>query len=197
MEKVNILIGGKYYKVELAQTDEDKEQGLQEKTELAPDEGMLFLFSEDDMMEGNGIWMKDTKIPLDIVFISDELNVLSVQHGVPLSEELLTEQDAYYVLEVNENSGIKVGDELEFQPKHKQLKPDKMLVLNSGGEIQMELEGEERIFSRANTKILIKFAKKAATTNNENDYKNLGKRVFKFLKVQETNNPEYVQSKNQ
>ena len=141
--------------------------------------------------------MKDTKIPLDIVFISDELNVLSVQHGVPLSEELLTEQDAYYVLEVNENSGIKVGDELEFQPKHKQLKPDKMLVLNSGGEIQMELEGEERIFSRANTKILIKFAKKAATTNNENDYKNLGKRVFKFLKVQETNNPEYVQSKNQ
>ena len=55
MEKVNILIGGKYYKVELAQTDEDKEQGLQEKTELAPDEGMLFLFSEDDMMEGNGI----------------------------------------------------------------------------------------------------------------------------------------------
>jgi hypothetical protein len=139
--------------------------------------------------------MEDTKIPLDIIFIDDELNVLSVKKGVPLSKELLTEENAYYVLEVNENSGIKVGDELEFQPKHKQLKPDKMLVLNSGGEIQMELEGEERIFSRANTKILIKFAKKAATTNNENDYKNLGKRVFKFLKIQEGNKPEFVESK--
>jgi uncharacterized membrane protein (UPF0127 family) len=55
MEKVNILIGGKHYKVELAQTDLDKEQGLQGKTELASDEGMLFIFSEDNLIEGDGI----------------------------------------------------------------------------------------------------------------------------------------------
>lgn len=143
--------------------------------------------------------MKDTSIPLDMIFIDEELNVTSVQQGEPDSETLLSSPDTAYVLEVNPNSGIKVGDELEFSPKDKQVKPNisKMMVLNSGGEVQMELEGEERIFSRENTKTLIKFAKKAATTNNDNDYKNVGKRVFKFLEIQEGNTPEYVESKKQ
>ena len=66
-----------------------------------------------------------------------------------------------------------------------------MKVLNEKGEIQMELSGGERIFSRLNTKILIKFAKKADFTKNDNDYKALGKRVFKFLTIQDSNDPQY------
>lgn len=60
----------------------------------------------------------------------------------------------------------------------------------------MELDGGERIFSRKHTKTLIKFAKKAATTDNDNDYRALGKRMFKFLQVQTDTDPEYVESKN-
>ena len=60
----------------------------------------------------------------------------------------------------------------------------------------MELEGGERIFSRPNTKTLIKFAKKAVSTGNDNDYKKLGDRLFKFLQVQDSNPAEYVESKN-
>ena len=71
-----------------------------------------------------------------------------------------------------------------------------MLVLNSEGKSQMELEGGERIFSRPKTKILIKYAKKAVSTGNENDFKKLGDRLFKFLQVQNENEPEYVESKN-
>ena len=143
--------------------------------------------------------MKDTSIPLDMIFIDEELNVISVQQGEPGSETLLSAPNTAYVLEINPNSGVKIGDELEFSPKDKQVKPSisKMMVLNSGGEVQMTLEGDERIFSRPNTKILIKFAKKAATTNNDNDYKNVGKRVFKFLEIQAGNKPEYVESKKQ
>ena len=59
----------------------------------------------------------------------------------------------------------------------------------------MELEGGERIFSRANTKTLIKFAKKAYSTQSDNDFKALGKRVFKFLDIQDNNEPEYVSIK--
>lgn len=197
METINILVGEKHYKVELAQTEVEKETGLQGKSTLEPNTGMLFIFSEDDMIGEVGMWMKDTSIPLDIVFIDKELNVTSVKQGVPKSETILEFPETAYVLEVNLNSGIKVGDELEFSPKDKQVKQNisKMLVLNSGGEVQMELEGEERIFSRANTKTLLKFAKKAATTNNDNDYKNVGKRVFKFLEIQEETTPEYVKSK--
>ena len=60
----------------------------------------------------------------------------------------------------------------------------------------MELVGGERIFSRTHTKTLIKFAKKAAITNNEKDYKALGKRMFTYLKQQDEREPEYVEKKD-
>jgi hypothetical protein len=138
--------------------------------------------------------MKDTQIPLDVIFIDEDLIVTAVIQGIPNSEELMT-GDGFYVLEVNQNSGIKAGDELEFVPENKKER-DKMLVLNSAGDVQMELDGGERIFSRPHTKTLIKFAKKAAAMDNDNGYKALGKRMFKFLQTQKDTPAEYVESKN-
>ncbi len=138
--------------------------------------------------------MKDTLIPLDIIFIDEEMTVIAVHQGVPDSEEYITEDNTAFVLEVNEGSGIEPGDELEFEPEE-EINKSKMHVLDADGNPQMELEGGERIFSRAHTKTLIKFAKKAAATQNDNDYKALGKRVFKFLQVQSETEAEYVKSK--
>lgn len=135
--------------------------------------------------------MKDTQIPLDVIFIDENLEVQAVYQGEPGSEELMTENNINFVLELNVNSGVKVGDEVEFSP-NKKVKEDKMIVLDENGNPQMELEGGERIFSRPNTKTLIKLAKKAAATGKESDYKALGKRVFKFIKVQNESEPEYV-----
>lgn len=132
--------------------------------------------------------MKNTLIPLDVVFIGEDLKVNSVLEGKPNSTDFLTE-DAMYVLEVNANSGIKSGDLLEFISDKKL---NKMLVLNNEGQVQMELEGGERIFSRPHTKILIKFAKKADLLKTDSAYKALGKRMFKFLDIQENTAPEYV-----
>ena len=187
-----ISIGDKTFKVEIAYTEEEKEKGLSNRLSLDKDKGMLFVFDEPDEIS---FWMKDTKIPLDVVFINDDLEVISIHQGVPDSEDPMTGTNVSFVLEVNENSGINIGDELNFSPDS-QINKSKMHVLDSNGETQMELDGGERIFSRANTKILIRFAKKAYATQNDNDYKALGKRVFKFLQTQETNEPEYVQSKN-
>lgn len=191
MKEIKIEIGNKEYKVKLAETDEQQEQGLQNVDKLEDDEGMLFIFDEE---EDIWFWMQDTTIPLDLVFINEELEVTQVLQGEPNSEEML-EGRAAYVLEVNQNSGIKVGDELTFNPTDKKINDKKMLVIGPKGEVQMELESGEKIFSRKHTKTLIKFAKKAASTENDNDYKALGKRVFKFLKVQSETEPEYVQSK--
>jgi hypothetical protein len=139
--------------------------------------------------------MKDTLIPLDVVFIDDEMTVIAVHQGMPQTEDFMTESNTAFVLEVNQNSGIEPGDELDFEPETK-INKNKMHVLDSEGNPQMELDGGERIFSRTHTKTLIKFAKKAASTQNDNDYKALGKRVFKFLQVQSETDPEYVKSKN-
>ena len=185
MNKVKIWIGSKEFQVELAETEEQQEQGLQNRDALLENEGMLFVFEEE---EPRFFWMKDTTIPLDIIFIDDELQVTSIEKGIPNSEEMI-EGFGSYVLEVNENSGIQEGDELSFSK-------DKMLVLDSEGKIQMELQGGERIFSRAHTKTLIKFAQKANNTKDDKDYAALGRRLFKFLQVQEETPAEYVEGKN-
>lgn len=187
---MKIEIGDKEYKVKVAKTEEEKMKGLQDIESLPEDEGMLFIY---DSPQDVAYWMKDTKIPLDIVFINDDEEVISVKQGKPLSEDLIEEDGVLYVLEVNVDSGIQPGDDFDMEGDDEE-KDNTMKVLASDGTIQMELEGGERIFSRKNTKVLIKYAKKAYKTKEDKDYKALGKRLFKFLHTQDTNEPEYVEA---
>lgn len=191
MKSTEITIGNKSYHVKIAYSDDEKEIGLQNINNLPDKEGMLFVWEEPEEVS---IWMKDTKIPLDIIFINEDMEVISVHSGIPNSEDFMTEDNVSYVLEVNKDSGIQKGDELDFDT-NTSIK-SKMYVLDENGKTQMELEGGERIFSRPDTKILIKFAKKAYSSGKDSDYKALGKRVFKFLNKQDSNEPEYVESKN-
>ena len=184
---INIKIGDKEYKVKEATSTEEKAKGLQGIKELPEDEGMLFYF---DPPEDVQFWMKDVDIPLDIVFIDDDEKVIKVQEGIPNDETFIEAPDVAYVLEVNANSGIQVGDELDIDDEEE--KGPVMKVLAQDGSDQYELWGGERIFSRRNTKVLIKKAKKANATQEDRDYKALGKYIFKCIKTQDTRDPEYV-----
>lgn len=133
--------------------------------------------------------MRETLIPLDIIFINEDLEVVNVYQGIPNSENVMAEDNISFVLEINANSGIKVGDDLEFSPEKKV----KMHILDENGQTQGILYGNERVFSRANTKTLIKFAKKADLTKADKDYIALGKRLFKFLQTQDSNEAEFVE----
>ena len=185
---MKIEIGDKEYNVEVARTEDEKVKGLQEKESLGEDEGMLFVYDEPQEI---AFWMKDTAIPLDIVFMDEDGEVISVKQGQPYDETLLEEDGVMYVLEVNQNSGIQPGDELDIEDDDDDKQPV-MKVLAPDGSTQMELEGGERIFSRKNTKTLIKMAKRAYSSELDKDYKALGKKAFKYLHIQDTNTPEYV-----
>lgn len=187
---MRIEIGDKKYTVEVAQTDEEKAKGLQGKKELADDEGMLFIYNEPQTV---GFWMQDTDIPLDIVFINEDWEVISIYHGEPHDETIAEEDDVQFVLEVSQGSGIEEGDELDIDDDDD---VPKMLVLAPDGSTQMELDGGERIFSRKNTKTLIRMAKRADKTNADKDYKALGKKMFEYLKAQDSREPEYVEKKD-
>ena len=68
-ELYEITVSGNTYKVLIAQTEEEKEQGLQGVESLKPDEGMLFDYSEE-LQQNFHFGMKDTLVPLDIIFIN-------------------------------------------------------------------------------------------------------------------------------
>lgn len=189
MKVVNIEIGKQRYKVEVACTEEDRIKGLQGRESLDENKGMLFVFDEPDTID---FWMKDTKVPLDIIFISEDMEVISVYQGEPENENIAEEDNVKFVLEVNQGSGIEEGDELDIEEDEEL---PKMKVIAPDGSTQMELEGGERIFSRKNTRTLIRMAKRAKSTKSDSDYKKLGKKMFSYIKTQDEREPEYVEKK--
>ena len=187
MKTTEVKLGSKKYTLEIAETSKDRRKGLMGVKNLDADKGMLFDFGEEGNHE---MWMYNTPLALDQIFINSEQEVIKVVTREPNDEELIGAEDTLYVVEVNANSGVKVGDELEFLDDSREYT---MKVLAVDGSTQMELKGGERIFSRLNTKVLIRQAKKAYTSQADGDYKRLGKSLFKFLHKQDTNEPEYVQ----
>ena len=183
-----ISLGDNTYRVEVVDTPDAMETGLSGRKSLGEDEGMLFDFKS--LQPQVSFWMKDTYIPLDIIFINDDDEVIKVYKGDPEDETMVTVKDVRYVVELNQNSGIKKGDELDFDPKDE---GPVMKVLAPDGSTQMELKGGERIFSRKNTKTLIRMAKRADKSKSDSDYRKLGKRMFKYIHTQDTNTPEYVE----
>lgn len=188
-----IKISNKEYNVKEAKTEEEKRKGLQGIKSLPEDEGMLFYFDPDDEVS---MWMNKTYIPLDIIFINEEQEVTKVYHGKPEDKTLVSSPKTAYVLEVNQGSGIKVGDELDFDENSEPV----MKVLAPDGSTQMELWGGERIISRRETKILIKKAKLAESVKDTPKFNNkcisVGKYIFKVIKGQDTRPAEYVKSNN-
>ena len=189
MERVKISVEDKEYTVEIAKTEEERAKGLQDRKSLGDSEGMLFVFDKPQTV---GFWMDKTEIPLDIIFIDEDEEVISVYKGKPFSKEIVEEDDVKYVLEVNQNSGIKEGDEIEFPDEDSKEEKIFMKVIAPDGSTQMKLEGGERIFSRKNTRTLIKMAKRADETKSDTDYKRLGNKMFKYIKQQNNRKPDYV-----
>ena len=88
------------FSVEIAMTEEERKKGLMFRKSLALDKGMLFVFPKEDIVK---IWMKNTYIPLDIIFISSDYFIMDiVKNAQPLRENIyISESKVKYVLEIN------------------------------------------------------------------------------------------------
>jgi uncharacterized membrane protein (UPF0127 family) len=74
------LPSGKVLKVEVMVSDQDRAMGLMFRRSLPRDRGMLFVFESSDF---HGIWMKNCRFPIDIVWLDEERRVVSVTESVP------------------------------------------------------------------------------------------------------------------
>ena len=101
----------------IAKTPEELQEGLMyRKNKLDKHEGMLFSFEK----QINSMWMKNTYIPLDIIFLDEKKRIIGyVIDAEPLSEKSLSiDKPSNYVLEMNGNSvfdlNMKIGDIIYF-----------------------------------------------------------------------------------
>lgn len=94
--------------VEVASTNEERSKGLMFRRELAPNRGMLFLFPQQRRLS---FWMKNTLIPLDMLFVSSEWKVVGIiENATPLSEESRSvDAESQYVLEVIGGTAARLG----------------------------------------------------------------------------------------
>jgi uncharacterized membrane protein (UPF0127 family) len=200
MKEVKIEIADKEYKVLIAETEEERIQGLGNVESMDDDEGMLFIMPED---QGQVVFnTEEMEFDIDLVFINQDDEVYNVVLGKAHSSEVIvsepsdSEDTTKYVLEVNANSGIQIGDELDFEDDEDDVFEDeinKMYILGSDGKPQMDLVGGERIFSRENSKTLIRLSKRASKSKKDSDYKRLGRTIFKYMYQQDTRPSEYVE----
>lgn len=97
--------------VEIADTPEERATGLMNRTSLPQDAGMLFVFDGDDRRY---FYMKNTLIPLDMIFIDSNLTIIDIhENATPLREDTIASSGpCKYVLEVN--GGLCAADDIDI-----------------------------------------------------------------------------------
>ena len=75
LEKVDLKINGHILHVEVATTAEEKSKGLMNRKEMAPNDGMIFIFTPPERVS---FWMKNTLIPLSLAFVDEKLTIVEM-----------------------------------------------------------------------------------------------------------------------
>jgi len=106
-------------RVETATTPDSRMYGLMFRTSLPEHSGMLFIYDKD---QPQAFWMKNTLIPLDVIYINSKKQIVSIKTMTPCKTEKCplypSDAPAQYVLETNAgftaNNGIAIGNTVEF-----------------------------------------------------------------------------------
>ncbi len=112
-----ICLKDKCFNVEIADSNEERSEGLMFRDSLDLDKGMLFIFDEEGKYD---FWMKNMKIPLDIIWINEDKEAVYVHKNTPPCPEnvcfsVVPDKEAKYVLEINPGViDINIGDKLEI-----------------------------------------------------------------------------------
>ena len=118
-----VELAGQRYAVEIADNDAERAQGLMYRDKMSAESGMLFIH---DAEEPQAYWMKNTKIPLDILYFDDGRKLVSQQRDIPpcslgnACPSYPSDAPARYVLELNAGEAARLklqdGAELTFGP---------------------------------------------------------------------------------
>jgi uncharacterized membrane protein (UPF0127 family) len=110
--------GERSFTIEIADDPGERSRGLMFRREMDDDHGMLFIFEQSQPV---GFWMKNTPLPLDMIFISRDKKIVGiVEQAVPFSlDSRSVGAPSQFVLEINgglsRRYGLKEGDSVRFE----------------------------------------------------------------------------------
>lgn len=109
---IRVELAGKPFTLEVADDPEEMQRGLMYRQSMPRDHGMIFVYEREAMIS---FWMKNTYIPLDVVFLDASRRVVSIKQMKPLDlTSTPTDRPAKYAIELNQGVakeiGLKLGD---------------------------------------------------------------------------------------
>ena len=116
LTSVTMKLGKQSFVLEVAKTAETRERGLMRRDSMEADHGMIFVFRGP---QNGGFWMRNTRIPLDIVYVDANGKVLTIKGMKPYEEKGVFSDGEYkWAIELNQGAasgaGLKVGDVVEI-----------------------------------------------------------------------------------
>jgi len=122
---VRVQLGNKPFNLEVANNEETREYGLMRRDSMPSDHGMIFVF---DKASNVGFYMKNTRIPLDIVFVDSDGGVISIKQMKPYDlSTTWADGQAKWAIELNlgaaAGAGVKVGDKLQIPESARNASP--------------------------------------------------------------------------
>lgn len=113
-------LGNRTFTLEIANTNQTRLRGLMFRDSMPKYHGMIFVFPDEQMLS---FYMKNTKIPLDIIYLDAEGRIVSIHQMQPYVERpaVPSAKPAQYAIEINQGMaeavGLKEGDVLEIPPE--------------------------------------------------------------------------------
>jgi uncharacterized membrane protein (UPF0127 family) len=113
---VKMKLGSQTFTLEVAADDASRQHGLMQRDSMPAHHGMIFVFPQPERL---GFYMKNTRIPLDIVFVGPDRAVVSIKQMRPYDlSTTSSDYPAKWAIELNKGAageaGVKVGDVLEI-----------------------------------------------------------------------------------
>lgn len=197
---MKLKIGEEIFTVKVASSDAGRRKGLSGIKSMPKGAGLVLKYDTPTEMN---ITMKGMNFPLDLIFIKDN-KVTAIKKGKIWDTAIPSGGPIDMVLEINagEKGSIKVGNEISWVGEKKDdstivmaeggvAPKGEMHVLDEDGKVQMNVKGNERVFSRIHTAQLHHLCKNATTPAQ---FKAIGRAMVRMINKQNSQKPQF--SKN-
>lgn len=107
LKTIDVQLGGRLFNLEVADNDDTRRTGLMYRQEMPENHGMLFVFEYSQVL---GFWMKNTNIPLDILYLDKTGTIVAIRQMKPHDTNPVSSvKPARYAIELNAGTAGKVG----------------------------------------------------------------------------------------